>query len=325
MKNQNGWSEEEYGLFGQTLSEQVRLLLGDGFETELSQVRKNNGVIKDVLYVRKENNECVPCFYMDEMFQSHLSGESVEALADYVRNIVLGESPTVKEQVEKYTQKEWIEQNLFFRLINYEKNKEDLEQAVYVRFLDLAAVFYVLTEDSEDGVKSFRLPQKIWESLELGEAEAYFPVIAENTKKLFPERLEYIEYMVLESVERRLRLELPFREIISKPEQELRSNQLYVLTNHRKINGAAVILYPGMLDMLAKRFRGGFYIIPSSIHEVLLLKEEEIGEERLNGMVREVNETQVEPEEVLADHVYYYVPEKHQLIVCGQERENGEA
>lgn len=320
MKNQDGWSEEEYGFFGQTLREQIRLLLGDGFETELSQIRKNNGVIKDVLYVRKENNECVPCFYMDEMFRSHLSGESVEALADYVRNIVLGESPAVKEQVEKYTGKEWIEQNLFFRLINFDKNEEDLEQAVYVRFKDLAAVFYVLTESSEDGVKSFRLPQKIWESLELGEAEAYFPVIAENTQKLFPERLEYIEYMVLESVERRLRLELPFREIISKPEQELRSNQLYVLTNHQKINGAASILYPGMLEHLAKRFRGGFYIIPSSVHEVLLLKEEETEDVRLNGMVREVNETQVDPEEVLADHVYYYVPEKHQLIVCGQER-----
>ncbi len=317
MKNQTGWSEEAYGLFGRLLCEQIRSLLGDGYETELTQVRKNNGVLKEVLNVRKENSECVPCFYMDEMFQSHCLGESVDALADYVRNIVQGESPTIKEQVETYTKKEWIEKNLFFRLLDYEKNKDDLEQAVYVRFLDLAAVFYVLTEDSEEGVKSFRLPREIWKSLELGEVEVYFPVIAENTRKLFPERLEYVEYMVLECVEKRLRLELPFREILRKPDQQLRSNQLYVLTNHRKINGAAVILYPDMLEELAKRFSGGFYIIPSSVHEVLLLKEEEIGEERLNEMVREVNETQVEPEEVLTDHVFYYSSEKKQLISCG--------
>lgn len=318
MLNQKEQSQEAYSLFGQSLCAHILSLLGDEYETELSQVTKNNGVKKDVLYVRKENSECVPCFYMDEMFLSYQLGESVEALADYVRNIVQGESPAVKEQAELYTKKEWIERYLFLRLIDYEKNKEDLEQAVYVRILDLAAVFYVLTEDSEDGVKSYRLPGEIWRSLKLGEAEAYFPIIAENTRKLFPERLEYVEYIVLEYVEKRLRVELPFREILRRPDQLLRNNQLYVLTNHRKINGAAVILYPDILKELAKRFSGGFYIIPSSVHEVLLLKEDEIGEERLNGMVREVNETQMEPEEVLADHVYYYVPEKQQLIICGQ-------
>ena len=319
MEKQTGWSEEAYVLFGQSLCEQIRTLLGDGFETELTQVRKNNGVMKDVLNVRKENSECVPCFYMDEMFHSYCLGERVEALADHVRNIVLGESPTIKEQVEIYTQREWIEKHLFIRLIHFEKNKEELEQAVYVRFLDLAAVFYVLTEDSEEGVKSFRLPKKIWESLGFGEAEAYFSVIAKNTRRLFPERLEYVEYMVLESVEKRLQIQLPLREIIHRPDRKLRNNQLYVLTNHRKINGAAVILYPEMLKELSNRFLGGFYIIPSSVHEVLLLKEEEMGEERLNMMVKEVNENQVEPEEILADHVYYYVPEKQQLIICGQE------
>lgn len=316
MEKQTEWSEEAYSRFGQSLCEQIRQLLGDGYETELSQVKKNNGVQKDVLYIRQENNDCVPCFYMDEMFRSFCFGEHIEAIAEYVKNIVLGESAEVKEQVETYIRKEWIVENMFLRLVHYEKNKADLEQAVYVRVLDLAAVFYVLTEDSEEGVKSFRLPKSTWKSLELGEPEAYFHTVAMNTRKLFEERLELLEYMVLECMARRQQIELPLRELIRSPGQKLRENHLYVLTNHRRINGAAVILYPRMLEELAERFGGGFYVIPSSVHEVLLVKEDEIGEKRLNEMVKEVNETQLEPEDVLADQVYFYSPEKRRLFLC---------
>ncbi|MGN1084051.1 MAG: DUF5688 family protein [Lachnospiraceae bacterium] len=82
---------------------------------------------------------------------------------------------------------------------------------------------------------------------------------------------------------------------------------LYVLSNQPKINGAVVFLYPEMLSRLEERFPRGFYLIPSSIHEMLLLADSgETEAEELNRMVREVNETQVIPEEVLSDHVYYY-------------------
>lgn len=292
--------------FAEELCRQVLAVLGEGYRTELSRVRKNNGVIKDVLHVRKEGSECIPCFYMDELYRSYCAGESELGLAEQLADIVLNECESVREQAQNFFDKDWIIQRLFLRVIRVESNEEWLRDAVYVKYLDLAAVFYVLTEDTEDGVKSFQLPYKVWETMGLGSAEDYFPVIVENTRRLFPEKLWCVEHTVKEY---RLQEEAPG--VRRNLPTEYLSRQLYVLSNRRRINGVAVLFYPELLRQLGETFGGDYYVIPSSIHEVLLLKEnEEEDAGILNRMVRTVNEQQVLPEEVLADHVYLYSAEE---------------
>ena len=290
--------------FGAALCRQVLERLGDGYQAELSQVEKNNGVRKEVMYIRKENSECVPCFYLDELYRSYHAGENEIVLAEYLANIVLNECEGVERQTKSFLKKDWIIDRLFLRLIHYERNKENLKDAVYCKFLDLAAVFYVLTEESEDGVKSYRLPKSIWDSLELGTAEEYYTKIVENTKRLFPEVLTYLEEAILSCMEQENE-----EHCLNSLEQteQLLSHRLYMLSNQRRINGAAVLLYPGLLEMLAEKFSGNYFIIPSSVHEILLLKETQTEDvQQLNSIVHEVNEQQVAPEEVLSDHVYYY-------------------
>lgn len=305
-RNREEFREEVCGL--------LKEILGAGYETEFSQVRKNNGVMKEALFVRKENSECVPCFYMEELYRSYCMGEQEAALAEYLANIVQGECEAIKRQAGKYLEKDWIREHLFVRLLHLDRNVEDLEDAVYLGFLDLVAVVYVLTEDSEEGVKSYRLPKRVWDTLELGNVEEYFPELTENTRRLFPEKLVCMERILLPYTGTG---EQEFIVRLSEPEELLKEQQLYILTNESKINGAATVLYPGLLKRLGERFMGDYYLIPSSVHEFLLLKDTE-GEDRvrLNTMVREVNEAQVEPEEVLSHHVYFYSVEKEGLFGC---------
>ncbi|MDD6036434.1 MAG: DUF5688 family protein [Lachnospiraceae bacterium] len=281
MQAQCNRMKKDRAEFTDELCRRLSEMLGSEYCTEMSQVRKNNGVLKEVLHVRREDSECVPCFYMDELYLSYLRGESEPALAEHLANIVREECEKVKKSVEQYLNKELIMDRLFLRLVNLEKNKDFLESAVYTIFYDLAAVFYVLTEENDEGVKSFRMPKKVWDTLELGTAAEYFPRILENTERLFPAEVFRMD------------------------------ERLHVLSNRRKINGAAAILYPGVLKRLSDTFPGDFYIIPSSVHEVLLLeKSEECDAKQLNSIVCEVNEKQVLPEEVLSDHVYYYSKSK---------------
>lgn len=288
--------------FAEELCTRVLEVLGPEYRAELGKTRKNNGVIKDVLHVRKEDSECVPCFYMDELYRSYCAGESELGLAEQLADIVLNECERVREQVPDFLSRDWIVSHLFVRLVQAESNAEWLQEAVYVEFLDLLAVFYVLTEDAKDGVKSYQVPKTVWDTLELGSAEAYAATIIENTRRLFPECLWCVEHMV-----RECRIEEEQVPAGLVPGKEFLSRQLYVLSNHRRINGAAVVLYPDILRRLGENFGGDYYIIPSSVHEVLLLKEtEEEDPDYLNRMVRYVNEQQVLPEEVLANHVYRY-------------------
>lgn len=80
-----------------------------------------------------------------------------------------------------------------------------------------------------------------------------------------------------------------------------------VLTNSKRVHGAACILYPGVLDEVAQETGGSFFILPSSVHEVIILPDAGNGDgERLKEIIRMVNTTQVAPEEVLSDTLYRY-------------------
>lgn len=310
MQEQTNKTKLDRALFTEELCSLVHDLLGEDYRTEQSEVRKNNGVVKDVLYIRKENSECIPCFYLDELYRSYCGGENMPGLAEHLADVVLNECESVREQAQFFLEKEWIKEHLFVRLVHADTNKEWLREAVYVEVLDLAAVFYVLTEDTEDGVKSFQMPRSVWDTLGLGSAREYFPNVVENTRRLFPEKLWCMEYTLREC---RMDGDNPPAVVLVPPE-EYESDRLYVLSNYRKINGASVILYPELLRQLGEKFGGNYYVIPSSVHEVLILKEnEENDAEHLNTMIRTVNEQHVLPEEVLADHVYCYFAEDGEL------------
>lgn len=81
-------------------------------------------------------------------------------------------------------------------------------------------------------------------------------------------------------------------------------DNMYVLSNDVGINGATVMLYPGMLEKLTTDFGNDINILPSSLHEVLICKEGNLTLEELQDIVREANYTSVGPEDFLSDNVY---------------------
>ncbi len=109
--------------FTEVLCEIILATLGEEYHTELSVIRKNNGVMKEVLYVRKKESECMPCFYADELYESYCNGENEVGLAEHMVNIVLNECEVVRREVQKYLTKEWISEHLFLRLVQIEKNR----------------------------------------------------------------------------------------------------------------------------------------------------------------------------------------------------------
>ena len=90
-----------------------------------------------------------------------------------------------------------------------------------------------------------------------------------------------------------------------------------VLTNEKRTQGAACMLYPELLAQLAGKEERSFYIFPSSVHEVILMPDTGRGEaESFKQMIVEINDAQVAPEEVLSDSLYYYdLAEKRVKII----------
>lgn len=82
---------------------------------------------------------------------------------------------------------------------------------------------------------------------------------------------------------------------------------MYVASNCDRFNGASVFLYPNLLKEFAENIGGNFYILPSSVHELIFVPESEytdIGYMKM--MVQEINASEVRDEEVLSDNIYFY-------------------
>lgn len=99
-------------------------------------------------------------------------------------------------------------------------------------------------------------------------------------------------------------------------EGEEEEESLYVLSNKLRSFGAASMLYEGILEKVGQKLGENYYILPSSIHEVIVVPESKSPvKQDLEEMVREINETQVEEEEVLSDRVYYFSRKENRLFL----------
>ena len=100
-------------------------------------------------------------------------------------------------------------------------------------------------------------------------------------------------------------------------EEVAESVPMRVLCNAQRVYGATCMIYPGVLGTLAEEAGENLYILPSSVHEILILPESEVEDEQyLRDMIREVNGTQVEPEEILSDNLYFYDRLKNRVEIA---------
>ena len=91
---------------------------------------------------------------------------------------------------------------------------------------------------------------------------------------------------------------------------------MYVLSNPIRSFGAACIIYPDVLDMAGQVLGEDYYVLPSSVHEVVLVPASKgMKPEDMNAMVTEINQTQVAEEEILSNHAYLYQREARRLVM----------
>ncbi len=186
------------------------------------------------------------------------------------------------------------------RLINRKKNEELLKRAPYIPYLDLAVVFCIVRAIPAIGMPAVLIRNGQLRSWGMKKEELY-PLAEENTERLYPGEFRTMRSM-LGNCEGCLR--------------DSDTDMLYVLTNQFQSFGASAILYDGALSRIGETLKEDFYVLPSSVHEMLILPASmSPGRDIVRAIVQEINETQLKEEEVLSDQVYYYSKERGELSV----------
>ncbi|MBO4396382.1 MAG: hypothetical protein J5819_08565 [Eubacterium sp.] len=185
---------------------------------------------------------------------------------------------------------------IVFRLVSASKNKEYLEHIPHIPFMDLAIVFILILEDDEEEMKTIRVNDALMEEWDVTTADL-MSYAKSNTPRLYPPQFQTLDSLMTEY--------LGFSPCGNSDEND--EDFLYLLSNERLSYGATSILYEDTIESVSELMDGDFYIIPSSIHEVLLLPEKYVDSvEELNEMIYEINRNHVVSSDVLSDRAYFY-------------------
>ncbi len=292
-----------YQEFISYVTKQMQLHIGGESVVAVHSVRKNNGIVMKALSVKEAGRSVCPLIYLAPFYRMYLSGR---ALSDILQELVMMSRMRLvdPDEVTLFFQFREASKHLAFRIINIHKNREILAQIPHRKLLDFAVIYY-LSVDITDGRKGsaviYNDHLEMWGVSE----EVLFDTAMQNTPVLLPLHAESLDSM-LEGL------------ILRKQEENCLSDSgVFVLTNRFGFYGAAAILYKGALKELSDALGGDLYLLPSSIHEFLVLPVHGAPDAGyLEETVRSVNIGQVAPEEVLSDHIYRYDSGKDCIVMA---------
>lgn len=274
-----------YTEFVNAMLREVRRQSETEVKMELYTATKNNGTRRTGILFRQREINLAPTIYLEEFYEEYLHGKLVEELAESVWKVYEEIRIQKSYSCRKLFDYEAIKDKIVYKVIRKDTNQDMLAQVPYEPYLDLAVVYYIRLVDTQFGAAAIQIRNEHLRYWGVSKEEIR-ETARKNTPQLLPVTVQQI---------------VPF---------------MYMASNKEGNFGAAVMWYPCVWKAIRKLLGENFYILPSSVHEVILIPESfDMEPERMAEIVKEINQVGVEPEDVLSDTVYYYNSEEIEIAV----------
>ena len=196
-----------------------------------------------------------------------------------------------------------MKEKLSVEVISAEANADLLANVPHDRMEDLAVVYRFVMESSEDGRASILVTNNLMDRMGVSHEQLRSDAL-ENSPEIRP-----VVIMGMNEVMKEM-MGPEVYEMFGIPDDA--EETMYVATVPDKNSGAGVIAYQDFMDQAAERVGGDFFVLPSSINEILLVPDNgDMTADALRDMVKDVNAKEVSPEERLSDNVYHYDSKDH--------------
>ncbi|WP_139197250.1 DUF5688 family protein [[Clostridium] fimetarium] len=279
---------------------------------KINKVIKNNDCELTSITLLDSANKCVPCVYLENYFKPETTIADIPNIVEEIINTVENNQMTV-QNFDWISQWKTAKEKISCKIVNTNRNEKLLESVPNRSYLNLSIIYYLDISDgcvngeSVQGTSLVRNEQlKMWNVSENDLYEAAVEnIIGSGT-------LKTMEQIMNEFLD-------------SGSEEELEDFDftddgnigMYVVSNKNRIYGAAVLLDLDFMVKLSKRFVSGFYILPSSIHELIIVPySDEISVKELNEMVNQVNESEVSESDFLSNSVYFYDSTNKKILIA---------
>lgn len=295
-----------YNQFLEEVRAAVQERLGRDYEIRIQKITKNNGILLDGLIIGKASKGIAPTIYLNLYYIHFTHGMSMQEILEDIISAYKENNDVVLGDMRELLDFSNVRDKVAFKLIQMEKNEELLKDVPYIKFLDLAVVFYLVLDEHKGGQMTALIHNSHMEPWGVGKEELYH-LAEKNTPILLPSEIKTMKEIMCNILKGHLE-ELEMEEMVDDLlDFDSQKPSLYVLSNKKKINGAGCILYDGCLKDFADSQNSDIVILPSSTHEVILIPDDgklDYGE--LQKMVDEINESEVSEEDVLSDRIYKY-------------------
>ena len=288
-----------YEEFKQQIVDDLKDRLGDDYNLSVNEVKKLNQSYEAVTVTPEGSNVGVN-MPLDKLYAALQDDVPYEAVVDKAVNAIengLNRAPEFDViMLRDYDQ---MKDKLAMEVVSAEANAEMLETVPHKNIEDMAVVYRFVLESSENGGASILVTNQLLENMGVTPDQLHADAM-ENAPLLRPAVITGMselmaEMMGVENAE--------MMGLVVAPEDE----KMFVATVPDKTHGASVLAYQDFMDQAAERVGGDFFILPSSIHECLIVPDNgEMKYEDLQAMVKDVNATQVDPADKLTDSVYHY-------------------
>ena len=283
-----------YQQFVIVVKDKVALSLGEGVSLHIHTALKNNGVERVGLTIIDERINISPTIYLEEYYKQFENGFEIDEIVQNLLEVYHEVKFEHTWDVHTVKDFEAMHSKIVYKLIHAKKNEVLLQSMPYIAYLDFAIVFYILFDVDESGTATIPVTHELIQLWDVPLDEIQNNAF-HNAPALLPASFKPMQLVIDELMG------------TNYSEQENIEDLMFVLTNSLRSFGAACILYDGMLDKISEEIGENFYILPSSIHEMIIVPESNSpSREHLNEMIAEVNQTQVHDEEFLSECVYYY-------------------
>jgi hypothetical protein len=314
----------DYMDFKEQVKEQICDFLPMEFEgatVSINEVTKNNNTVIDGLVIMADNVKIPPTIDLNQYYEDFANGRDMDEILTRIADIYLGSYIDNSMDMSQLVDIENVRDKITCKLVNEEANQQYLQDKPYTKIDDLAAVYQIVLSRFDGGTASITINDRL-AGLYGMDNEDLHKIAMDNIEALNPHVIKNMNDIVVEMFAK----DIAENEGIDMEEarnmamamissDELEDNTMLVITNESRVDGASVILNDDVRQEIAEVIGGDYFVLPSSIHEVIVIpKLDGVDYRELEGMVQSINSGEVKPEERLSDHVYEYDSKTHELF-----------
>lgn len=306
--------------FQRFVEENISSLLPEQYEdveVTLLTVKKNNGALFHAVQLKKKNSNIAVNLYLEKSFHEYKNGSNLLIIMQQMaKEIVKGleKSKEYKTIARDMLNFDFVKDKIIMVAVNAKKNRELLTKVPHKQRLDLAIIYKVCLK-CDKGVETIHIKNEYLEKWGMTMEEIHKLAI-KNTQRLFPAMIMnsavILKEQLLSNADDECLIQLLLQMIEETPEIQ----QMYVVTNEQKTNGAGCIFYDGVLDDLAAKIGTDLYVFPSSIHECMVISVNIGTQDMLDQIIKDVNRNGVSEMELLSDNAYFYDAKQKTLNIA---------